>query len=88
MCRFWMCWADFVSLFGSVEVCVLERSIADLQMDEHEHLGPCGTVLGCTLGCLYYWSCCAGLRRLWCTRESSTEYGVKQKHRAPKVAPS
>lgn len=74
---FWMCYADFLKHFDTVDCCIRETGMDDLVLDVMEDRGTIGPCLGCVWGCIKYWVCCFGCYKLWFSRKSDKNLGVK-----------
>jgi hypothetical protein len=70
---FWMAFADFETVWESIEICDRSSGVRDLALDYNEEDGCAGPALGCVLGCGWYWCCCQGIGALLCKHSSSVE---------------
>ncbi|CAE7764178.1 DEK1 [Symbiodinium pilosum] len=69
---FWMQWEDFVNFWNGVQVVDCEtniRTVAIPDFDEGSLFGPLRSALW---GCLEYWLCCVGVKRLYLGRAGGT----------------
>mmetsp|Transcript_105688 Transcript_105688/g.252070 ORF Transcript_105688/g.252070 Transcript_105688/m.252070 type:complete len:725 (-) Transcript_105688:108-2282(-) len=65
---FWMQWEDFVVFWKDVQVVDCETNIRTVATPDYEE-GTCfGPILSSIWGCLQYWLCCVGCKRLYLGR--------------------
>lgn len=62
---FWMQWSDFVKFWSSIHIVDCETNIKTVGIPVYNEHNPCGPVYACCCGCLDYWLCCTGLKRLY-----------------------
>merc|ERR1711972_844562 len=69
---FWMSWEDFIKNWKRIGVVHRTIDILSLRIPikNDSFYSP---LWGCFFGCLRFWFCCEGPRRLYCPRRSSEE---------------
>jgi len=65
---FWMQWEDFVSFWQGVQVVDCETNIRTVAMPDYDETHACGPMSAFFWGCLEYWLCCVGCKRLYLGR--------------------
>ncbi|CAE7395357.1 CAPN15 [Symbiodinium sp. CCMP2456] len=68
---FWMQWEDFVNFWKGVQVVDCETNIRTVAIPIYDEGTVCGPILAALWGCLEYWFCCVGLKRLYLGRAGS-----------------
>ena len=60
-----MCWEDFSTHFGNVDICNRSQGVDDMQLDHNEEQGCLGPARGCAWGCCKFWALCHGARKVY-----------------------
>lgn len=70
---FWMQWEDFVRFWKGVQVVDCETNVRNMPMPDYDDDSFAGPLCACIQGCLTYWCCCTGVKRLYLGREGAQD---------------